>query len=105
MPGAWQRRVAGPMVNTTTVRPYSAARTAMAAAVVVLPTPPAPQQTTTRLLVSESTVAVSSRGGFFDGLGLIGPPARREFRRVRTGCPDRCRPRRSAAPGAAPGAR
>ena len=49
MPSACASRLAGSMVSTTTVRPYSAARSAIAAAVVVLPTPPAPQHTTTRL--------------------------------------------------------
>ena len=59
-PNAWASRRAGSMVNTTTLRPYSAARSAMAAAVVVLPTPPAPQHTTTRLLRSVRIDAMSS---------------------------------------------
>ena len=51
------------MVSTTTVRPYSAARNAIAAAVVVLPTPPAPQHTTTRVEVSRRMAFMSSVGG------------------------------------------
>src|ERR1700692_25385 len=63
IPSAWARRLAGSMVRTTTVRPYSAARNAIAAAVVVLPTPPAPQHTTTRLEVSDRISCMSSAGG------------------------------------------
>ncbi len=63
MPRACASRLAGSMVNTTTVRPYSAARTAMAAAVVVLPTPPAPQHTTTRLDLSARIDFMSRAGG------------------------------------------
>ena len=63
MPSAWASRLAGSMVSTTTVRPYSAARSAIAAAVVVLPTPPAPQHTTTRLEVSVRIEAMSRAGG------------------------------------------
>src|SRR5690606_26401963 len=63
MPSAWASRLAGSMVRTTTVRPYSAARRAIAAAVVVLPTPPAPQHTTTRLLVSLRIEPMSRAGG------------------------------------------
>src|SRR4051812_15293933 len=63
MPSACASRFAGSIVSTTTVRPYSAARSAMAAAVVVLPTPPAPQHTTTRLEVSDRIVCKSSARG------------------------------------------
>src|SRR6476646_6681442 len=63
MPSAWASRLAGSMVSTTTVRPYSAARSAIAAAVVVLPTPPAPQQTITRFEVSCRIEAMSRAGG------------------------------------------
>ena len=63
MPSACASRFAGSMVSTTTVRPYSAARSAIAAAVVVLPTPPAPQHTTTRLDVSDRIDAMSRAGG------------------------------------------
>ena len=70
MPSAWASRLAGSMVSTTTVRPYSAARSAIAAAVVVLPTPPAPQHTTTRLEVSVR-IERHVEGG---GVVLIGPP-------------------------------
>ena len=63
MPSACASRLAGSIVSTTTVRPYSAARSAIAAAVVVLPTPPAPQHTTTRLVVSSRIPAMSRVGG------------------------------------------
>src|SRR5262245_42883423 len=63
IPSAWASRLAGSMVSTTTVRPYSAARNAIAAAVVVLPTPPAPQHTTTRLEVSVRIEPMSRAGG------------------------------------------
>src|SRR5690242_4402782 len=63
IPSAWASRLAGSMVRTTTVRPYSAARNAIAAAVVVLPTPPAPQQTTTRFDLSPRIDAMSRAGG------------------------------------------
>src|SRR4029077_3385746 len=63
MPSAWASRLAGSIVSTTTVRPYSAARNAIAAAVVVLPTPPAPQHTTTRLEVSVRIEPMSRAGG------------------------------------------
>jgi len=68
MPSAWARRLAGSMVNTTTVRPYSAARIAIAAAVVVLPTPPAPQHTITLLDLSVRIDFISN----VDGVPLIG---------------------------------
>ena len=68
------------MVNTTTLRPYSAARNAIAAAVVVLPTPPAPQHTMTRLDLSDRMDFMSSVGGatlivdllWFGWPGLLG---------------------------------
>jgi hypothetical protein len=56
------------MVSTTTVRPYSAARSAIAAAVVVFPTPPAPQHTTTRLDRSDKMDFISNAGGVPLGL-------------------------------------
>ena len=87
MPSAWASRLAGSMVSTTTVRPYSAARNAIAAAVVVLPTPPAPQHTTTRLEVS-ARIAPMSRAG---GVVLIEPPAGQALRRARRGCRGRRR--------------
>src|SRR6185437_6389994 len=62
-PSACASRLAGSIVKTQTLRPYSAARSAIAAAVVVLPTPPAPQHTTTRLDVSRRIDARSSTGG------------------------------------------
>ena len=46
-PSDWASRRAGSMVSTATLRPASAAYSAIAAAVVVLPTPPEPQVTTT----------------------------------------------------------
>ena len=61
------------MVSTTTVRPYSAARSAIAAAVVVLPTPPAPQQTITRFDVS-CRIAAMSRAGGVVLIGLLRSP-------------------------------
>src|SRR5690242_3349371 len=63
MPSAWASRLAGSIVSTTTVRPYSAARSAIAAAVVVFPTPPAPQHTTTRLALSRRIDPMSRATG------------------------------------------
>ena len=73
MPRAWASRLAGSMVSTTTLRPYSAARSAIAAAVVVLPTPPAPQHTKTRLDLSDRMDFMSS----VCGVGLIDSPLSR----------------------------
>src|SRR5690242_6470003 len=67
MPSAWASRLAGSIVSTTTVRPYSAARSAIAAAVVVFPTPPAPQHTTTRFALSRRIEPMSR----FTGAVLI----------------------------------
>src|ERR1700694_807687 len=98
MPGACASRRAGSIVNATAVRPYSAARSAIAAAVVVLPTPPAPQHTMTRLEVSARIEALSSTGGAV----LIEPPDGQALRRARRGCPDQRRRAWRATPGAAP---
>lgn len=80
------RFAGGSIVNTTTVRPYSAARSAIDAAVVVLPTPPAPQHTTTRLDLSDRIDFMSSAGG---GVVLIyRTPAAQAFPPVRRDFPD-----------------
>src|ERR1700752_5106124 len=83
------------MVSTTTVRPYSAARHAIAA-VVVLPPPPAPQHTTTRLEVSVRIEPMSRAGGVV----LIGRPGGLALRRVRKGCRGRLRRESAATPAA-----
>src|SRR6478735_2576725 len=106
MPSAWASRLAGSMVSTTTVRPYSAARKAIAAAVVVLPTPPAPQHTTTRLEVSVRIEPMSRAGGvvliYLSLTGpirmLIGRPGGQALRPVHRGCRGRLRRESAATP-------
>ncbi len=101
IPSACANRLAGSIVKTTTVRPYSAARNASAAAVVVLPTPPAPQHTTTRLDVSARIAPISR----VFGVTLIEPPAGQVIPRARRGCQGRRRQRPSAIPIAEPARR
>src|SRR6202022_1598035 len=94
IPNAWARRLAGSMVRTTTVRPYSAARNAIAAAVVVLPTPPAPQHTMTRFDVSCRTAPMSRACGAV----LIERPGAQVLRPARRGCRGRLRRESAATP-------
>src|SRR4051794_41022380 len=99
MPRAWASRLAGSMVSTTTARPYSAARTAIAAAVVVLPTPPAPQHTTTRLDLSARIDFRSSAGGVPLICRLLVVQA---FPPIHTSFPDLRRRELSVVPAARP---
>ena len=100
-PSACASRLAGSIVKTHTLRPYSAARNAIAAAVVVLPTPPAPQHTTTRFAVSARMAAISR----VVGVVLIELPAVQAIPKARRGCRGRCRRRSPAIPAAAPSTR